>query len=194
MISFHEKTNKGFTLVEVMVAVSIFAIIVTVGIGALLNMNLAYAKSRSQQQVMDQLNFVLETMMREIRTGNTYHCEPDNDVYQSFPQDCNSPVDGGRSFSFLQVEDSLGNAHETVYRLGNSGQVERSINGNSFMSLTPEELRIEDMRFRVYGAESGDASQPLVVVSLLGTSTIRQQATNFAIQMSVTQRQLDFPQ
>ena len=71
---FH--SPQGFTLVEVMVSVSIFVLITTIGIGALMNINNAYKQSRSQRIAIDSLNFVLDSMSRQIRTGSQYSCDP----------------------------------------------------------------------------------------------------------------------
>jgi len=68
---FH--SPQGFTLVEVMVSVSIFVLITTIGIGALMNINNAYKQSRSQRIAIDSLNFVLDSMSRQIRTTHHLH-------------------------------------------------------------------------------------------------------------------------
>ncbi len=57
---------------EVMVSVSIFAIIVTVGIVALLTINDAYRKSQTERQAIDSLTFMMESMSRRIRTAATW--------------------------------------------------------------------------------------------------------------------------
>ena len=66
------KTKKGFTLVEMMVSVAIFTIVITVGIGALVNMVQKYKVSQQEKQAADSLGFVLETLTREIRLGSNY--------------------------------------------------------------------------------------------------------------------------
>ena len=66
------KFHKGFTLIEVMVSVSIFTIIVTVGIIALLTINDAYRKSQTQRQAIDSLTYMMESMSRRIRTAATW--------------------------------------------------------------------------------------------------------------------------
>lgn len=67
-----QKLHKGFTLMEVMVSVSIFAIIVTVGIVALLTINDAYRKSQSERQAIDGMTYMLESMSRRIRTASAW--------------------------------------------------------------------------------------------------------------------------
>lgn len=69
---FHMPAPHGFTLMEVMVAVSIFAIVVTVGIVSLLTINDTYRKSQTERQTLDSLTFVLESMSRRIRTAASW--------------------------------------------------------------------------------------------------------------------------
>jgi len=57
---------------EVMVSVSIFTIIVTVGIVALLTINDAYRKSQTQRQAIDSMTYMMESMSRRIRTAVTW--------------------------------------------------------------------------------------------------------------------------
>ena len=57
---------------EVMVSVSIFAIIVTIGIVALVSINDAYRKSEASRQSIDSLTYILESMSRRIRTAQSW--------------------------------------------------------------------------------------------------------------------------
>jgi len=65
---------KGFTLVEMMVSVSIFAIVAVVAVGALLKIVDANEKAQSLETSINNLNFVLDSITREMRVGTTYHC------------------------------------------------------------------------------------------------------------------------
>lgn len=68
------KINKGFTLIEIMVAVSIFISVMMIVIGALLMLNNANRKAQALRVVVDNLNFALEDMTRNIMTGSEYKC------------------------------------------------------------------------------------------------------------------------
>ena len=60
---------KGFTLMEVMVSVSIFTIIMVIGIGSLLVINTSNSQSRADREAIDRVSFLLESLTRKIRTG-----------------------------------------------------------------------------------------------------------------------------
>ena len=65
-----EKFTTGFTLIEMMVAVSIFAIVVMISMTAILSIVDSNRKAQSLKSVMNNLNFALETMTRSIKTGH----------------------------------------------------------------------------------------------------------------------------
>src|ERR1035437_840256 len=64
----------GFTIIETMIAVSLFIIIVMMGMGALLNANALHQKSQNMRSILDNLSFVMEDMSRNLRVGYSYDC------------------------------------------------------------------------------------------------------------------------
>lgn len=67
--------KKGFTLIEIIVSLSIFTIVAVIAVGALLKVVDANKKSQTLKTSINNINFVLDTMSREIRTGNNYYCQ-----------------------------------------------------------------------------------------------------------------------
>lgn len=70
----HYKTSRGFTLIEMMVSISIFAIVAVVAIGALLKIVDANKKSQSLETSINNLNFIMDSITREMRVGTDYYC------------------------------------------------------------------------------------------------------------------------
>lgn len=68
------KYKKGFTLIEVLTAISIFSTVMIIIIGALLMLNNANKKAQALRAVVDNLNFAIEDMTRNIKTGSEYAC------------------------------------------------------------------------------------------------------------------------
>lgn len=66
--------KKGFTLVEMIVSVSIFAIVALVALGALLKIVDVNKKAQSLKTTINSVNFMLESMSREMRVGTRYYC------------------------------------------------------------------------------------------------------------------------
>ena len=181
----------GFTLIELMVSVTIFIVVMTVSLGALLAMSASDRKAESVKTIMNNLSFALESMSRNIRTGYDYGCNG------SIPGDCTS---GGYRFSFTAAD-----GNSVTYCLGSgsscgtstscqsaSCSILRSINAGTFYSLTAPEVNISNFSFYLQGSDPDDTIQPRVIMTLNGTISINQtQQTDFELQTSVTQRLYD---
>src|SRR3989344_5136440 len=64
--------NAGFTLVEMIVAVALFAIVMVVAVAALLSLTAANRKAQAIQSVMNNLNIAVDGMVRNMRMGTNY--------------------------------------------------------------------------------------------------------------------------
>ena len=183
-----QKNNGGYTIIETMIAVSLFLIIVMIGMESLLNANLIHIKSQDLRSIMDNLSFIMEDMSKNIRTGNSYHCIDDGNVVATTPHDCISG--GGISF-----KSSLGN--QWVYAIYPDGSIQKSVSGGTagtFTVLTPPEIKIDPVSsFSVSGAlpPPGDTRQPFVIIRLVGNITYKNIVTPFTLQTSVSQRMVD---
>lgn len=165
--------GQGFTLVEVMVAVSIFAIVITVGIGALLTVNSTFMLSRAQQKSINNAAFAFEKMSREIRTGSEYS---DN-------------VSNGMQFTNFEGKD-------VVYKLNdsntsNDGCIQENVDNTGFQCLTSDDVTFNQLNFVVLGDGSGDAKQPIVFITAYGVSEVGKETESFTLQTAVTQRTLE---
>ena len=58
--------HRGFTLIELMVSVTIFIIVMVIALGSLLSISEAERKAEQLKTVMNNLNFGLESMARAI--------------------------------------------------------------------------------------------------------------------------------
>ncbi|MHB1330841.1 MAG: PilW family protein [Minisyncoccota bacterium] len=196
MINKQRIRNKeyGFTLIEIMTAVSIFTIVTTISMGSILTIFDINRKSESIKIVMDNLNLSVESMAREMRYATRYSCDPNVPIptpwSQMSPGNCTS---GGDSIAFYSPASN----RAIVYR--QSGTViEKSINGGqSFTPVTAPEIAISDMDFYVLGAlssasEFGNPQQPKVLIKIRGSAGVKESVeTEFTLQTLVSQRQLD---
>ncbi len=200
--------NGGYTIIETMIAISLFIVIVMAGMGALLNANLLHQKSQSMRSIMDNLSFVMEDMSKNLRTGYGYHCFVSGDTIpsatsdtMSIPKSCASGW--GIAFEYAYgfpsndgISDSKDN-DQWVYYI-NNGKIFKSTAGpytqSSFIQLTPDEVIIDPVSgFSVLGAEPppGNSQQPFVTIRLVGTITFKNVITPFSLQTSVSQRLID---
>ena len=187
---------RGFTLIEMMVAVSIFAVVMLIGTGALLSLVQANERAQAINSVMNNLNAALEDMSRTIRVGTTYHCEtsvnPPPPATLAVPKDCASG--GGVLLAFETAGGDPANPNDqVVYRL-NGTQLERSLQAGTngtFVAMTAPEVTINKFSFYVVGSTRGDAIQPRVLMNIQGSANVPGGVTNFTVQASVVQRLLD---
>lgn len=68
------KRSNGFTLVELIVSLGIFTAVMFIATGALLSIINVNKKAQAQQSAINNINFALENMARNIRTGSRYIC------------------------------------------------------------------------------------------------------------------------
>ena len=177
---------KGFTLVEIMVSVSVFAVVMLIASSSIFGVFDANRKSQSLRGVMDNLNFSLESMTRTIRFGTRYHCNA-----TALPLSSTADCAGGSSS--IAVLDSTG--AQVVFRLNNN-RIERSVNGGtSYQPVTSSDVFISSLSFRVLGSasySSGNLFQPQVIIIVKGYSGSKSTSrTDFSLQTTVSQRVFD---
>ena len=181
--SYKRNMKKGFTLIEIMVSLSVFIIIMTVSLGSILSILNSNEKSQTKKTAMDNLNFALESMSRTIRFGTNFYCG----TTASNPPPANDCAAGATSFS---VRDS--NGALVVYSLS-GGQIMKSVNGAVANAVTSNEINITRLTFYVFGSSGWpEIHQPRVIMSLSGIVGARVATqSSFNLETTVSQRKLD---
>lgn len=183
--------NRGFTVIELTVALGLFTVVMLISVGALLSIVDANRKARALESVMDNLSFAIENMSRSIRVGDTYHCGTSGSI--ASPRNCSS---GSSFFAFEATDgDSSDSSDQTVFRL-NGNQIERSTDsGSTYLSITSPEISIDSgtgLQFYVVGTGSGDNQQPRVIMVIRGQAGVKtREVSRFEIQTTVSQRSVD---
>lgn len=187
------KRRGGFTLVEIIIAIGLFALIASMSIGAVITIFDANRRSESSKTVVDNLNYSIENMTRTVRFGTTYHCGINDTL--SNPRDCNN----GEDSLVVQFDvDKDGTPDTVVYRLCGTA-IKRSDNGitdcndPNMKAVTSSDTVIEYMKFYVIGSdESPKLKQPFVIVVIKGhvgnKDTLQ---SDFSIETMMSQRKLD---
>lgn len=176
--NYKNQNSKGFTLMEVMVSVTIFTIIVTIGMGALITIFKTLQKTRADRQVIDSISYVMDTMTRRIRTGKDFQ---DSDIgigIKFVDQD-------GYTVQFYNDVD---NGISRIYMIDGSSDTEVLP-----VDITPENFEVDGFIFEIIGTNPSDDVQPVVAINLKGIVINGQQKSKLAVQTIVSQRLLDFP-
>jgi prepilin-type N-terminal cleavage/methylation domain-containing protein len=173
---FHNMKNKGFTLIEVMTAVSIFAIVMTISLGSIVGIFDANRKTRTLKAIMGNLNLAIESMSKEMRYGQNYHCGSGT---ITTPQNC---AGGGTLISFLSSEGS-----QITYTLSGT-TIEKEVDGGGFIPITAPEVIIDSLTFYTLGAGTGNTLQPKTTIRIKGHAGSDKSRSDFILQTLVSQR------
>lgn len=195
--NYELRTNRGFTLVELIVAVGLFVIVMVVCVGALLSLVNANRKAQALQSVINNVNIALDGIVRSARMGSVYHgaggdasCGG-NDYATA--RDC---VNGGTVFAFEPYGNTSAD-QPWIYSFEEDsngvGRIYKSVGGGTPIAITAPEVSIDDVQFYVVGTTPGDSTQPKVVVVVKGTAGVigSSARTTFHIQATAVQRLLD---
>lgn len=164
------KNNRGFTLIEIVVSVGLFALIMMLASGAYFVMIHINRQAQSITTGINNLSFALETMTRTIRTGTNYSCEGQGDC-----------PNGGDSFS---VTNSSGVT--TTYTLSNGVITQNTI------ALTDPSVTVSSLTFYAFGTGPGDDEQPRVTIVVSGTiSSGPNKTESFTVETAATMRGTD---
>ncbi len=185
------KTKKGFTLVEMLIAVGLFTLIASISLGAILSIFDANRRSRSSKTVVDNLNLSIESMVRTIRFGNSYHgfgngCD-DDDLED--PQNCS--VGGYGVATQFEGDTVVYRFCSTTHDIRWSDDEESDC--NDMIPITSSDTVVEDAKFYVFNTSTSDMEQPYVIAVIKGyvgnKPTVQ---SKFSIQTVMSQRIIDY--
>ncbi len=174
-------TARGYTLIELIIAIGLFALVMLLASGAYLMMISLERQAQGIATGIDNLSFAIETMTRDIRTGTAYSCGVVLDQ-----GDC---LGGSDSFSF---KDS--NGATVTYARGMQPPPNDAIQGitKDGAMLTDPSVNIISLTFYTTGTSKSDNAQPHVTITISGEVLYGQGRTEtFHIETGATMRGTD---
>lgn len=186
--------TRGFTLIELMVSTSIFAIIMLASIGSLFTLLGASKNSRATHTALDNVNFALESMTRSIRMGKNYICISEGAYLPTTLEgslipgrDCQDD-EVGTAISFLPQSESQ---NLTTYKLSprdnDSYTLKRCVLDNC-VQIISDDVNIKYVNFLVKGTGLSPRKQPNVFIKLRGEVKVKEEFVPFNIQTFINQR------
>lgn len=173
------RTSRGYTLIELIIAVGLFALIMLLASGAYLLMIGLNRQAQGIATGIDNLSFAAEVMARTIRTGTDYSCS-----LVLGQGDC---LGGGASFSFK-------NASGVTVSYGLSASaIQETVGGNARI-LTDPTVEISSLTFYAVGTAKppSDYQQPRVTIIISGTVSYGAGKTEaFTVETGATMRGTD---
>lgn len=154
--------RKGFTLIELIIAIALFSILVGIAAGGFTS------ALRTQRQVaalisaQSNASLTLEQMARELRTGYLF-C---HDVSGNPTCTCTGGAGPNSTLAcdnFIDFHNS--ETADVNYELTN-GALERSENGGALQPITAANVSVQYLTFRLFGSAEGDHWNPRITVSM----------------------------
>lgn len=184
---------SGFTLIELMVAISIFMIIMTIALGSLLSASDVSNKARELGMAMDNVNFAMESMTRSIRMGTEYSCQDGLVTTTANLNPC-SADDSGNALKF-KSSASDNQPGEIIYALysrnDESHGLKKCVDSICLADLVSDEVSVTDLKFFVKGSSTSDDTQPSVYILMKGEVDVKGEKSPFALQTMTSQRNLE---
>src|SRR3989344_953060 len=139
---------SGFTLLQMIVALGGFAVAALLSASSLLSLTDAQKKAYALQSTYDNLRFALETIAKDVRTGDVFYCGADADDLPPVPTPSDCPSGGPA----LTYKNASGDA--VAYRVF-QGRIDKFTGGALSGMLTSGDINITNLTFYVLGAPAG---------------------------------------
>lgn len=209
-------TQGGFTLIEMLVSVALFAVLVLVCIGALLSLVAANKKAQALEAVMNNLNISIDDMTRNLREGNGIACG-----FTTIQSGAGGDCPGGNTsmlsfepystlsapprwvFAYAAKGASVPGAYASspacviTAKTGGCIMVSKD-GGNTYTQLTSPDVSISTLEFFVAGTQpssqkSSNYEQPYAIIVIKGTAngTDAKSSSTFHIEAAADQRALN---
>ncbi len=164
--------QKGFTLIEIMIATALFSIITTVSFSAFFLILNKQKEIQVLSQVTNNLNMVLESISRELRMGHDYNISNNNKIT-------------------FTTKEGLSGIFE-LKEINGNGFIKRKIEGRDTnkVSLTGSNIDIKKLEFHSAGIPTGDGLQPRILIIINGKVILKNTESEFNLQTTVSQRKL----
>lgn len=181
--------KAGFTLIEVLVSVTIFAVII-LSVTSIFKLVIDGQRSAiATQNVQESLKYFLEVTAKEIRMAQKNYgvCSgiPDEQIFTVYPQ-----ANGDLSDSIV-FRNYYGEC--VRYSLGADGSNQRFLITRKSSSteqsdfISPAKIRINNLHFIVSG--TGSSTQPMVTINLNANAIGGNQfKSDMTLQTSITSR------
>ncbi len=200
---YKNKINiKAFTLVEVLVATTIFIVIMLVAVTSLLASQRSSKKGQAIRSALDNVQFSLESITRSGRLGSLYTCinSTGTTTLSIVGGDCAT----GTGFAFglydpiTKITDGyafyLGTtitSRGAIFRCINRGSLSLTLKGSDCTAVTSPDIDVTKFITIVNGSDIADGIQPSVKIIMEGTANASNEQTQFFIQTLVSQRQFE---
>lgn len=152
-LTIHDKGQRGFTIVELLVSIAIFSVVTSFGVSVFVRSLRAQRSVVSLISASDNASLAIESIARELRRGRDFETESN----------------GGPWLRFINAEQK-----EIEYWFNNTDtehEIMRSENGGTPYPVTAKNIIVKNAHFFVQNDLQNRTIMPRITMSItLGTS------------------------
>lgn len=165
-----KKQQKGFTLIEMIIVLSIFVLIVLIVVNVFVIINNTQRKTVAMQKVQDDVRFLFEAMAQEIRLGTINYEHYDSMEYDLHQDDTENEFvlalvnQAGEHIFFRRSPESgvHGAGDKVQYCSETTAGVCDEDTGTGWQDVTPESVEVTDLHFVI--TPSADPTEDVVAI------------------------------
>jgi len=201
----HNHKSSGFTLVELMVAIALFSILVSMAAGGFVRALRSERQVAAMMAAESNISLAMEEMTREIRTGYLFCHDPGSGqpsgacsaVYPSGITMCtsdNAPTPTWTCPNGLEFYNANGDKVDYVLTNGILERSDNSENGGALTALTSANIDVTYLTFTLFGNLETDSWNPRVTISASvepNDNTVTWSTAN--LEATVSARSIDRP-
>ncbi len=189
------KNNKniaGFTLVEMVVGVTIFSVILSAVAGLFMSSLKAQRNNLAAQELLGQTSYLLEYTSRALRMAKKETFAYPVHCLTNFGYNYENPNSDTSKIKFIKFDYSQN--QDACYEFSLQGGILQESRTNlqtgvkTTQNLTSANLAISQLIFKLTGENQNDDVQPRVTIVL---NLAGRQNSKLSIQTTVSQRNLD---
>ncbi len=163
---------QGFTLIEMLVSITLFSIVITATLGSIMTISDSNKKARSLMSVTNNLNFAVDSMVRSFKTGEA------DAIFIS-----------GNCFITQEIKYDQQNFTKQPVQYCFEETNGKGVIKKDGVNLTSSDVDIDELEF----IDTSLGTQPMLTIVMKGTVKVSEKISSaFSIQTSVSQRKLKF--
>lgn len=192
----NQKTQKAYTLIEVLIAVAIFFTVIAGPTGLFVSSLKSQNRILSVREIIDNSSHVFEYMSRALRMARKeLDCE-----YRDDPESCACLKDNGYGSNYEITRGGKGikfnnfqqpSVCQEFFWDTADNRLKESKDDSEPIALTSDDLEVISFKFEEFGLEQDDNIQPRITIFLEITKKDQTEAPKIRIQTTISQRNLD---
>ncbi len=160
--------NKGFTLIELIIALTIFSLVIISMAAITVSMIKSQRKTFALQNIQEPARYISESMSKEIRMSQI-----------------NSLDSGGSQRDILNITNDK---NENVdYRFIAANRLQRQVDGGGWQYLSPANLEVTG-GFYISKSSSPDRAKVTIVMQIKSTGAKVEEQAEVYLQSTISQR------